>query len=122
MSIKPIVGGTFASVTDEMVETTGYRASKLLGADIYNAENEKVGKLDDFIIGTDDQISTAIISVGGFLGLGSRKVSVSSDLLEGNDKGQIVLPIATKEKLMALPEFRYITEEKEKTEPKAPVE
>ena len=108
MSIKPIVGGTFASVTDEMVETTGYRASKLLGADIYNAENEKVGKLDDFIIGTDDQISTAIISVGGFLGLGSRRISVSSDLLEGNDRGQMVLPIATKEKLMALPEFCYV--------------
>jgi len=103
----PVVGGTIASVTDDMVTTTGYRASKLLGADIYNDQGEKVGLLNDFIVGDRDEVSVAVIAVGGFLGMGARMVAVPASLLEGNDEGQMVLPIATKEKLKALPEFCY---------------
>ena len=103
----PIVGGSIVAVNVDIVATTGYRASKLLGSDIYNDQGEKIGKLDDFIVGSDTKVSIAIVGVGGFLGMGKRMVAVPATSLESNDQGQTVLPGATKDELKALPEFRY---------------
>ena len=103
----PVVGGSIVAINVEVVATTGYRASELLGSDIYNDQGEKIGKLDDFIVGSDANVSVAVIAVGGFLGMGARKVAVPANLFKSNDKGQTVLPGATKDTLEALPEFRY---------------
>ena len=103
----PVVGGAVMAVNVDIVATTGYRASKLLGSDIYNDKGDKIGVLDDFIVGSDANVSVAVISVGGFLGMGDRKVAVPASLFESNQKGQTVLPNATADQLKALPEFLY---------------
>lgn len=103
----PVVGGTIVNVAVTEIFATGYRASKLLKSDIYNKDGDKIGTIDDFIIGGNNNVSIAILSVGGFLGLGGRNVAVPAILFETNAKGQIVLPKAKKEDLLALPEFRY---------------
>ena len=74
---EPVVGGSIMAVNVEAVATTGYRASELLGSDIYNDKGEKIGKLDDFIVGSNEEVSIAVLAVGGFLGMGSRMVAVS---------------------------------------------
>jgi len=72
-----------------------------------NSTNEKIGELDDLIIGKD-RVLFAIIQVGGFLGIGSRLVAVPYTSLQIGQEGKhIVLPGATKEQLKALPEFVY---------------
>jgi hypothetical protein len=53
-----------------------------------------------------------VISVGGFLGMGSKMVEVPYDKLEfGNTKGssdnRVVLPGMTKEQLTSMPDFNY---------------
>ena len=103
----PVVGGAVLAVNVDVVATTGYRASKLLSSNIFNDQGEKIGILEDFIIGSDAKVSVAIIGVGGFLGMGTRKVAVPATLLESNDQGQAVLPGATKDALKAMPAFRY---------------
>ena len=103
----PVVGGSIMAVNVDVVATTGYRASKLLGADIYNDQGEKIGVLDDFIVGSDANISVAVVSVGGFLGMGDRKVAVPASMFTSNEKGQTVLPNVSKDQLIALPEFLY---------------
>jgi hypothetical protein len=85
---------------------TGYRASKLVGATVVNDANETVGKVDDLIVGPDGKAMFAILSVGGFLGMGDRLVAVPHDTLRyGKDK--VVLAGGTKEQLKLLPEFKY---------------
>jgi len=106
-SSEPVVGGSVLSVNVEMAATTGYRASRLLGSDIYNDQGDKIGVLDDFIVGSDANVSVAVISVGGFLGMGDRKVAVPASLFTSNQQGQTVLPNVTKDQLGALPEFLY---------------
>ena len=60
----------------------------------------------DLIVRLDQKVSTAILSVGGFLGVGSKLVSVPyTDLHIHN--GKVVLGAATKESLTALPAFNY---------------
>ena len=72
----PVVGGTLMAVNVDVVAATGYRASKLLGSAIYNDEGEKIGKLDDFIVGSDSEVSIAVVAFGGFLNMGARMVAV----------------------------------------------
>ena len=94
-------------VVDVVAVADGYRASKLRGTAVVNAKNEKVGEIDDLVIGKD-RVLFAIIQVGGFLGLGSRLIAVPYTSLQISDDGRrIVLPGATKQQLEQLPEFKY---------------
>ena len=103
----PVVGGVTVDLVATDIIATGYRASKIIGTKVYNEEGENIGKVDDLIVGGDSMVSFAVISVGGFLGMGSRHIAVPAILFETNDKGQIVLPDAKKEDLKQLPEFKY---------------
>jgi hypothetical protein len=85
---------------------TGYRTSKVVGATVVNEANETVGTIDDLIVTPTNKVPFAVLSVGGFLGVGSKYVVVSFASLQVKDK-QMVLPGATKDTLKALPEFKY---------------
>jgi sporulation protein YlmC with PRC-barrel domain len=56
-----------------------WRASKLVGANVYNQNGQTVGSIDDLLVGEDGKISDAVLSVGGFLGIGGKLVSVPFD-------------------------------------------
>jgi sporulation protein YlmC with PRC-barrel domain len=85
---------------------TGYRASKVVGSTVVNEANETVGTIDDLIITPTANVPFAVLSVGGFLGIGTKYVVVPFSSLQVKDK-QMVLPGATKDSLMSLPEFKY---------------
>lgn len=57
----------------------GQRASKLIGSAAYNDQNEKIGSVDDLIVKDGNRIVMAIVSVGGFLGMGNKLVAVPFD-------------------------------------------
>ena len=59
----------------------GWRSSRIVGATVYNDSNQSVGSVDDLIVGQDGKISAAVISVGGFLGIGNKLVKVPYDQL-----------------------------------------
>ena len=54
----------------------GWRSSRIVGATVYNDSNQSIGTVDDLIVGQDGKMSTAVISVGGFLGIGRKLVRV----------------------------------------------
>ena len=87
---------------------TGYRASKLVGSTVVNEANETVGTIDDLIVTSSEKVPFAVLSVGGFLGVGSKYVVVPFSSLQVKDK-KMVLAGATKDSLKALPEFKYNT-------------
>jgi sporulation protein YlmC with PRC-barrel domain len=92
---------------DVVAVADGYRASKLHGAAVVNSNNDKIGTIDDLVVGKD-RVLFAIVQVGGFLGLGSRLIAVPYTSLQINGDGsRVVLPGATKEQLEHLPEFKY---------------
>jgi hypothetical protein len=91
---------------DPTTLTTGYRTSKVVGSTVYNDANEVVGTIDDLIVTPNDKVPYAVLSVGGFLGMGAKLVVVPIDKIEVKDK-KMVLHDATKESLKALPTFSY---------------
>jgi len=101
-------------VVDVASIAKGYRVSKLTGTAVQNDRDEKIGSLDDIVIGRDEpRAMFAVLQVGGFLGLGSRLVAVPYDSLkldeESNGKVKIVLPGASKDELKKLNEVKYGT-------------
>ena len=90
-----------------MTDNGAMRASKIVGSSVYNDHDEKIGSIDDLVISNTHQLS-AVVSVGGFLGMGSKMVEVPFDKLQfGNTKGssdnRVVMPGVTKESLNGMP-------------------
>lgn len=92
---------------DVVYVATGYRASEIIKDPIYNDANEQVGTVDDLIVRSDDKVVYAIVSVGGFLGIGDRLIAVPYQAFGIEGDGKFVLPGATKEQLKNVPEFKY---------------
>jgi sporulation protein YlmC with PRC-barrel domain len=53
-----------------------WRASKVAGLSVYNDNNESVGSINDLLMDKSGSIKAAVISVGGFLGVGAHLVAV----------------------------------------------
>jgi sporulation protein YlmC with PRC-barrel domain len=51
-------------------------ATNLLGKNVYNRSDEKIGVINDLVVDRDGRVSTVVIGVGGFLGIGEKNVGV----------------------------------------------
>lgn len=91
--------------TDVVRVATGFRATKIIGESVVNDANETVGKVDDIIV-ADGKAPFLILSVGGFLGMGTKLVAVPHETLKVQNN-KLVLPGASKDALKDLPEFHY---------------
>ena len=56
-----------------------WRGSKLTGLTVYNNNDERVGDINELIIGQDGKIEAVVIGVGGFLGIGEHNVALPFD-------------------------------------------
>jgi sporulation protein YlmC with PRC-barrel domain len=115
-SVPPVATGMPASPSATMStsSTSKYvtadnqvRVSKIVGASVYNDQNQSIGSVDDILMGDRaGKVGTAVLSVGGFLGMGSKLVSVPFDQLKIEDN-KIVMPGATKASLEGMPEYKF---------------
>lgn len=89
--------------------STGFRTSKIIGSIVLDDAGETIGKIDDLIVNPDDNKSAyVVLSVGGWLGMGTHFVALPYENLNITSS-KIILPGATKEVLKTLPEFKYST-------------
>jgi sporulation protein YlmC with PRC-barrel domain len=63
-----------------------WRASKLVGVNVYNDANEKIGDINDFILDKAGKVENVILGVGGFLGMGEHYVAVGYDKLKWSNE------------------------------------
>ncbi|MBU8543434.1 MULTISPECIES: PRC-barrel domain-containing protein [Roseomonadaceae] len=93
---------------DSMSLNQGRRASQLVGSNIYNEENNSIGEIDDLIVPPQGGQPVAIISVGGFLGIGAKLVAIPYErLTHDGERNRWMLRGATKDSLESLPAFSY---------------
>lgn len=96
-----------AAITEEPGDLS---ASKLVGASIYNGDNVRIGEVEDLIIASNGSVSTVVMGVGGFLGLGEKKVAVpfsSVRAAKGDNNTIMIVVEGTVEGLRALPSYSY---------------
>src|SRR5450631_485885 len=59
-----------------------WRASKLVGVNVYNDNNESLGSINDLLTDKSGNIKAVVIGVGGFLGVGEHLVAVPFDKIK----------------------------------------
>jgi hypothetical protein len=59
-----------------------WRASKLVGVDVYGTDNAKIGDVREVLLNRDGAAEAIVIGVGGFLGIGEKDVAVPFKALE----------------------------------------
>lgn len=58
------------------------RAGELIGESIYNTGGESLGKIEDIVVNRNDNTVAALVGMGGFLGVGEKRVAVLLNDLE----------------------------------------
>src|SRR5579859_7337511 len=70
-----------ATTAERIIHTSQWRASKLIGVNVYNVQKEKLGDISDLLLDQSGKVSGVVIGVGGFLGIGERDILVDLDKL-----------------------------------------
>jgi len=81
------------------------RASQIIGKTVTNRMDQKIGTVDDLLITRDGRVGQAVLSVGGFLGIGDKLVAVPYK--EIGKKGDALIYDRSADQLKAQPEFKY---------------
>jgi len=91
-----ITGPASAQTTGATTHKEGeWRGSKLVGVNVYNEANEKIGDVNDVILDKSGKVSNVILGVGGVLGLGEHYVAVPFDKLTWVDQPVISTTAST---------------------------
>jgi len=96
--------GKMAAVPSDAVSVNEYYKQN-----VYNSSDNTIGEVSDVLLSKNGQVRAVILSVGGFLGLGGKYVSVPFNALqvtEKNGKRYLVMD-TTKEALTSAPGYRY---------------
>jgi sporulation protein YlmC with PRC-barrel domain len=59
-----------------------WRASKVVGLNVYNDKNESLGSVNDLLTDKTGNIKAVVIGVGGFLGVGEHLVAIPFDKIK----------------------------------------
>ena len=83
-------------------------SSDLVGIAVVNNAGENVGKISNLLIGPDNRISGAVLSVGGFLGLGAKSVAVPWDAIkiEPKDSKRVAVIAMSSDEIVNAPDFK----------------
>jgi sporulation protein YlmC with PRC-barrel domain len=85
ISLAPAVGWAAGAgtATPDWVSQQGahWRATALTGLAVYNLQGQDLGTISDLLVDPQGRVTTAVLSVGGFLGIGGRLVGVPFERL-----------------------------------------
>jgi len=112
---SPPAGATTSLATAGSAVLMRPRLSQIIGGNIYNDRNERIGEVDDILLtqptamaGSTTAGPIAVLQIGGFLGMGGRLVAVPlGDLRWNTERSHMVMPGASKESLQSRSVFDY---------------
>lgn len=121
---QPATNASQPAATDSSLLNQGYDildtdglASKLLGFPIYSSatsDAERIGEINDLVIGEDGEVAAVIVGVGGFLGIGEKNVAVNYGELQwtlAEDNSERLVLETSKDALMAAAEVELVEDD-----------
>jgi sporulation protein YlmC with PRC-barrel domain len=95
---------TMTAVPGESVSVTEYYKQN-----VYDASDNSIGEVSDVLLDKEGHVTAMILSVGGFLGLGAKYVSVPFNALRVTEKDgkRYLVMDTTKDALMSAPGYQY---------------
>ncbi len=77
----------------------------LIGKKVKNSANETIGEIDALLVSKDARVVGVVLDVGGFLGVGGKKVVIPMEQLSVAGKDDVRLPTGSKEQLQQAPAY-----------------
>ncbi|HZT88850.1 MAG TPA: PRC-barrel domain-containing protein [Stellaceae bacterium] len=76
-----------ANTPANAIQPDQFRASKMLGSTVYDAQNQNIGSVKDIVLDRDGRVAAVVLDVGSFLGMGGKYVAVRlSEIKTGNNR------------------------------------
>jgi sporulation protein YlmC with PRC-barrel domain len=112
LAALPVAALAQAQMTHfQTLSSSDMLSSNVTGVDVYDGANHDIGKIQDVVFDSSKMVKGYIVSVGGFLGMGTHYVAVDADSVKVKydmaDKKWHANMNATKDELKAAPEFKY---------------
>ena len=102
-AVTPGRDGYVTMTDDELI------ADDLTGARAYDSNDQRIGEVSELLMSEDGKIESAIVDVGGFLGIGEKPVQLEMsklDIMRSEDGSEIRVYIPmSEEELDSLPEY-----------------
>src|SRR5262249_52685849 len=130
LALLPFVGDTLAQTSTPTPKQPGYsgqpaspgaikpapkpqamgfwRGSKLIRENVRDVENKNIGKIEDLMLDSKGQVAFAVMSFGGFMGIGDKLFAVPWNAMRFEHKGNDVTAVhldVTKDALEKAPSF-----------------
>src|SRR5262245_45913521 len=85
---KFFLGGLVATtmLMPALAQAEMWRSSKLIGLNVYNDQNEKLGDISEILMDKSGKVDGVVIGVGGFLGMGQRDIKIDMSKLKFVDE------------------------------------
>jgi hypothetical protein len=99
---KPSTAEATPLSPDQLASIANKQRNDLVGKMLYDNAGNEVGKIQDVKTTGDGKIAAAEIDVGGFLGIGSRRIPVAADQLQMKGD-RVVAKSLTAEQIKSLP-------------------
>ena len=87
----PAIGGPGFLTQAEVGQ---YRASQLVGVNIFNAKDETIGDVNELLVDKNGAIQAVVIGVGGFLGIGEKNVALPYATIRWEDSAKAAPSVA----------------------------
>lgn len=114
-SISTVAIAEMKPVAAEVISRQGASdvlASKIVGATVYSATDEKVGDIQYLVLAKDGKVEAAVIGVGGFLGVAKKDVALNFRSLnityDTDNSVKKITADVTKDGLKSAPEYIYL--------------
>jgi sporulation protein YlmC with PRC-barrel domain len=116
-------GATAGATSSPSSPLGGMEADRIIGMDVVNAEGKEVGEIKDLVL-DQQQVAHAVISVGGFLGIGAKDVAVPFEQLRIGQDNVTLMSDSSEAELKQMPEYKKdsYTRIERKAERSAPAE
>ena len=120
ISAAPLTGSALAQTAGKAAVTVPFVTQQpvnewlvemFVGQSVFNPAGETVGEVEDLLFDRKGQISTAIVGVGGFLGVGEKKVGVPYGMLTfdvGKNGERVIVVALGKSDLLQAPSFNAV--------------
>ena len=85
-SANPPAATATAPASASVAQSAAWRSSKLIGLNVYNDQNEKLGDISEILLDKSGKVEGIVIGVGGFLGMGQHDIKVDMAKLKFVDE------------------------------------
>lgn len=118
LAVTPALLGSSANALSFVkTQATGEQSTQgLIGLRVENAAGDKLGDINYLVVDNAGKVTTAVVGVGGFLGVGEKNVGIPFEEVKFSDKDgdRIAIIDASKDTLSSAPSYVWTEEDSNK--------